>query len=130
MKKLKKKKIQRKYNGNPLSYFRVHLEEFRKYETRTALFEGDGAMYKALARAGQLEEAIPKAKEYFVNLGKKIPGEGALSESMIVEIINSHYPCKGSSYRAAKKLHLSPTTVVKYWRKEGLKIRRVGCRIW
>lgn len=51
------------YHGNPLAVFEAHPEAYDGLN-RTELFHFDPAMYRALKRAGQLEQAIPEKLKF------------------------------------------------------------------
>jgi transcriptional regulator with GAF, ATPase, and Fis domain len=117
----------RNYDGNPLSYFRSHLEDFEQYKNRSQLAKGDKGMYRALIRASQLEEAIPEADEFHVRMGRKGgKGEPFLEEREINKIIIAHQTYNGNATEAARHLPHSSSTIIEHWRKKGLKIRKRG----
>lgn len=115
---------QRKYNGNPLAYFRAHPKKFEKYKNRTQLFKGDSGIYRALGRAGQLEEAYPEANVLFVERGRKL-GKGELSLSLKDKkiIVKAYKPNKGNVLEASRHLPYSASTIWRCWKKEGLDAR-------
>ena len=76
----------RRYNGNPLVYFRDHQKEFEQYKNRSQLSRGDSGMYRALSRAGQLEEAIPE--ETTEDLSNEV-ATGVTEEMISTEEISS-----------------------------------------
>lgn len=107
----------RSYGGNPLAFFRQH--KIYGGLGREELYHFDRGLYEALQKAGQLDEAIPE------KYGQKPP----LSKKKRDQIIPLHETCNGSANQAAKALGCSKTTIVKYWRREGLPIRKkIGSR--
>ncbi len=61
----------RKYNGDPLSYFQKHAILYAGL-SRNQLNEVDSGLYDALRRNGQLELAIPEADRKQVDNGRKL----------------------------------------------------------
>jgi len=59
-----------KYHGNPLAYYKKHYEQY-KGMNRKDLSVYDSGLYRALLRAGQIEEAIPDSNLLFVESGRK-----------------------------------------------------------
>jgi len=53
----KKRRHPRNYNGNPLAYFREHIDEYDGMP-RGEFSRADPGLYRALVRAGQINEAI------------------------------------------------------------------------
>ena len=107
---------ERKYNGNPISYFFEHIEIYRDL-SRTGLSLVDPGLYKAISRAKQLDELpIPRLKI----------GRNTLSKEEVLIIINEYEPSGGVANRAAERLGYHPETIIKYWKKNGLKVEKKG----
>ncbi len=49
----------RNFGGNPLQFFRDHVDVYGRFRTELALRQFDSGLASALRRAGQLHEAIP-----------------------------------------------------------------------
>ena len=118
MGKLRRKR--RNYHGNPLAYFKAHPGEFEKYKGRRQLFKGDSGMYRALGRAGQLEKAI--GEDLRIN-GK---GKEPLSNGEITILVNLYSTHNGNARKAEKDSRRCIRTLLKYWRREKLEIRKRG----
>lgn len=116
-----KRRKQRNYNGNPLAYYREHFEEFKDYKNRSQLSRGDSGMYRALKRAGRLEEAYPEANELAVECGRRLgKGELELSSEDKRKIIDIYELFGGNASEASKHLFYAISTVWKIWKNKGL----------
>ena len=104
-------KKRREYNGNPLAYYESHSEKFSKWKTRKQLAIGDPGLYRALLRAGQLEESI-------------LESNNPLSNNNINKIVAAYNPCNGNVAEASQHLPYSKPTIRKYWKLNNLKAQR------
>ena len=109
-----------RYKGykTPLDFFRAH-EEYHGL-TRYELSLRDSGLYKTLLKHGQLKEAIPET------FGGK--GRPPLTKEQILEIIESHKKFKGNAEKVSIFLGFSSTSIINYWRKNGLRINKSGCK--
>ena len=108
----------RNYNGNPLKYFREHKDVYEGMG-REELSLFDPGLYRTLLRYGQLEKAIP--------FKKKSKGRPPLlAEKQVKKIIKAYKKYDGKAMRAAENSKHHANTFIKYWRREGLKIRGKG----
>lgn len=112
---LKIKFNQRHYNGNPLAFFRKHEETYRGI-SRTQLSRLDSGLYWALSNAEQLDDAIPQVL-------KRV---NRLSKDKIDEILNAYDIYDGKATLAAHNLEVCEYSILKYWRRAKLKIRKRG----
>jgi len=117
MGKLRRKR--RNYHGNPIAYYKEHESEYEGLGRRAFALR-DGALYRSLLRAGQLEEAI--AKDLRIN-GK---GREPLSNDEIAILVNLYSIHNGNACKAEKDSRHCIRTLLKYWRIEKLKIRKRG----
>jgi len=109
----------RSYKGNPLKYYLEHKDKYGGF-SRDELSLDDPGLYRSLLRAGQLDTAIPFCLE---------PSRNKLKPYQIEEIIKSYKPSFGNSRKASKNLHHASETIRKYWRKEGLEIKKGRPRV-
>ncbi len=91
----------RKYNGDPLSFFREHQRVY-KGMSRTQLSKFDKGLYGALRKAGQLHEAVPKPDPDF-------PSEDL---SVDVEVLRDGIAKKLSLEELARRVSRSQAKVV------------------
>ena len=108
----------RRYNGNPLAFFREHIGVYDRMG-RSKLQKFDQGLYSTLWIHGQLDEAIPE---------KHKTGRKELSQSQISEILAAHPVYKGNTSEAARCLPYSQGTIWKYWKAAGLGFSRVANR--
>ena len=110
-----------RYSGypTPLDFFRAHAEYGDL--TRCELSLQDSGLYRTLLRYGQLEKAIP---DRFQGGGRP-----PLPEKQVNRIIQSYKRFKRNAKRTSKFLGLAPSTIIKYLRKKGLKIKKRNCAL-
>lgn len=94
----------------PIAYFREH-RDFYEGLSRTGLRNFDPALEDALRRRNQIEEAIPEAS----------PRGRHLSPEEREEVINAYSVYQGNASEAARNLGWSKVTILKEWRKVGLR---------
>ncbi|MBR9702058.1 hypothetical protein GOV13_03990 [Candidatus Pacearchaeota archaeon] len=104
--------------------YKSHLDYFRNQErlvglSRWELVQEDSALYKALIRSGELEEAIPE-----IYPGGR--GRPPLSEDKQKQILGLHDKYERNASKVAKLVGCSPPTVIRYWEGKDLEIRSCG----
>jgi len=117
MGKLRRKR--RNYHGNPLAYYKGHENEYEGIGRRAFSLK-DCGLYRSLLLAGQLEEAI--GEDLRIN-GK---GREPLSNDEIAILVNLYSIHDGNARKAEKDSRHCIRTLLKYWRRKKLKIRKKG----
>lgn len=100
---------------NSLEYFRAHPEYHEL--GRGALSLENSGLYRTLLR----HELLPLAILEEAKTGRKQP-----TSEEIEEIIQLHHKCNGNASRAARRVKYSFSTIIRYWRKNGLEIAAKG----
>ncbi len=112
------------------------IENPEKFEgkSRSWLFRNDEGLYRMLKRCyfsdngeSLLEWFFPDADERLVERGRKFGrGERELSEEEIREVTIVYEQSGGSPYEAHRLCQRhSVDTYVKYWKREGLEVKRI-----
>ena len=107
----------RTYKGNPLAFYLANLDVYAGM-SRSELAKFDGGLYGALRREKQLEIAIPEIKKR----------ESLFSQDEIKKIVAAHGTYKGNASKASKHLLYAPSTILRYWKAEGLEIQKGGTK--
>lgn len=97
----------RRYNGNPLAYFREHIKTY-KGMSRKELSRYDQSLYLSLCKSNQIVIAIPHTKRKIV------------TKEDIPAIIQAHASCDGNASLAARNLQYSPSVILRQWKLRGL----------
>lgn len=110
--------VNRRYRGfkTPLHFFRANKEYM--HLTRSGLSQKDPGLYRTLLRHGQLKKAIPETRKGYST------GRPPLNEQKVNLIVESYERFDGNAIKTAEFLGLSTTTIVNYWRKNGLERRK------
>ncbi|MBS3155022.1 hypothetical protein J4404_00825 [Candidatus Woesearchaeota archaeon] len=98
----------RRYNGNPLAYFREHKQCYESM-TRQQLAKYDSGLHNALSDCNQLQIAIPYSAT-------------TLSENDIKKIMDSYETAKAVPFKAEKITGFDHKTIKKVWHKFNLEI--------
>lgn len=114
----------RNYKGNPIDFFNSHQDFYGQF-SRGQLCRVDGGLYASLRKYNQLSLAIPKFKG---RVYSERGGYPSLSNEELKRINDAHAKYDGNSTQASKNLPYDHLTILKYWRKEGLKIYKKGRR--
>jgi len=114
-----------KYHGNPKEYYLAHLKEFWDSKTRGEMAQNHPGMYRALARAGQLEEVFPEADARIVE-GGRVGGKKRLSKGEITEILWAYRAYDKNAMKASEYLPYPSKTILRYWRKAKFSMRKRG----
>ena len=117
MGKLRRKR--RNYHGNPIAYYKEHENEYEGIGRRAFSLK-DCGLYRSLLIAGQLEEAIGE------DLRTNNKGKEPLSNGEITILVNLYSTHNGNARKAKKDSRYCIRTLLKYWRREKLKIRKRG----
>ncbi len=99
----------RRYNGDPLQFYREHQDLYEGM-SRKELEGFDSGLARHLRYHSQIKDAIPETKL-----------TNSLSDEEIATIMNSYEDCFGNLKIASEKLGFHRRTIAKYWRKKGLK---------
>jgi hypothetical protein len=97
----------RRYNGNPIDFFRANHEAYEGM-SRAELADFDKGIYGALLKARQVHLAIPSVSYRHFPQWK------------IDSIVGAHPRVNGNAEEIARSMALSTRTVVRYWREHGL----------
>lgn len=116
------------YKGysSPLECYLAHPE--LKDLTRTQLSKSERGLYRALLRANQIKFAIPVANENHIIAARKGGKKHTptLSQSEHEKVVRIYKPCDRKASEASRRLHYCSHTIVRHWKKAGLKIRKRG----
>lgn len=117
--KNKERRFKRDYKGSPIEFFR------EKYShtsiSRGELAERDYALYRALIRYGQINEAIPEIKKGYQ---KEYAGRKGPSEYAIKDILEAYKRHNGNATLVSKITPYSDTTIRRIWKRHNLPIIR------
>ncbi|MFC1753970.1 hypothetical protein ACFL96_11370 [Thermoproteota archaeon] len=100
----------RNYQGNPLAYFREHIDIYKGL-SRLDLETYDSGLYQQLKKYGQLDNAIPEI------LNKPLTPE------QHAQVVQAYYDYEGNACKADQNLPFAQSTIISHWRKEDLEIR-------
>ncbi|MDO8509107.1 MAG: hypothetical protein Q7S27_05490 [Nanoarchaeota archaeon] len=105
----------RRYNGNPLGFFKEHQQKYQGM-SRGELSLFDSGLYNSLLKCHQLNKAIP--------FTKKTNKNRHLSQEQKNEINNSYADYNGNARETARHLHYTENTIIGHWRKAGFEIKK------
>jgi hypothetical protein len=102
--------------GGGLGYFLAHIDVYGDMSPKE-LYEFDSGLYCKLRKEGNLHV-----------LKRKCKPKGQLSDLEQQRITSLYQECNGNTSEAARRLGYSQPTILKYWRRAGLPIRKHGRR--
>ncbi len=103
----------RRYNGNPLAFFRAHPDVYEG-RSRTEFERFDGGLCTSLRKYRQIDEAIPISDGWRLPQAKK---EG---------IVAAYKTYEGNASEASRHMTHSIQTILRCWEDAGLDIMQQG----